>query len=276
MPNFRVLTFDLPHFAFPTGGYFPSQIGIAQIKQGHAWISLPSPEENLKLLWTNFYFERVPDLLPNFLGMSVNVTELDVEIHENLHLPTIDWSSLLKLRFMIRGRTPTSIDTMNSFLSRGLTSLTHLTIEGLQHSSKPLQVLKFPSLRHLSVLFDIIYQLEYVMKFNNPVIKHLEISSHHSRPGLILCILRQLQGLESLRMCVGRIAPGELATSILSHKATLQLLTLHNRTFSNYAQFIHLARQCQKLSQLRLAMGEEDLLENCKARSGPVPMILAH
>lgn len=237
---------------------------------------------NLRLMWTQFQSKRMADLLPNLFGMSGNVTELelDVGIAESPYLPTIDWSSLRKLRVMIHRRTAANIDTINTLLSRGLTSLTHLTIDGFHYSSTPLQVLKCPNLTHLSVLFDVIYRLDFGMKFNNPIIKHLEISSYHSRPGLVLCILRHLQGLKSLRVCTGLMSPKRseaLATSILSHKATLQLLILHNLSFttlSSYAQFVHLARQCQRLSQLRLALGEEDLVENCKARRCPVPTFL--
>lgn len=229
---------------------------------------------NLKLEWSRLLAERVYKLVPNLLGMSEKVTELDVETFGIFHLPNIDWSCLLKLRIMICRQSWLSINMMNSLLSRGLKSLTHLTIEGLHFSSTPLNVLKCPNITHFSVEFDIIYSLDFEIIFNNPRLKHLEIDCYHSRPGLVLCILRPLQGLESLRVCVGLMSPKRseaLAASILLHKATLQLLVLHNpsfTTFSNYAQFVHLARQCQKLSQLRLALGEEDLLENCKARIG--------
>lgn len=229
---------------------------------------------NLKLEWSRLFAQRVSHLFPNLLGMSEKVTELDVETFGIFHLPNIDWSRLLKLRIMICRKSPASIISMNALFSHGLKSLTHLTIEGLHFSSTPLKVLKCPNIRHFSVLFDVIYRMDFEMIFNNPRLKHLEISCHHSRPGLVLCILRPLQDLESLRVCVGLMSlkrSEALAASILLHKTTLQLLILHNpsfTTFSNYAQFVDLARQCQKLSQLRLALGEEDLLENCKVRIG--------
>lgn len=235
----------------------------------------------LRLKWSRLLALRVYRVFPNLLGMSEKVTELDVETFGIFHLPNIDWSRLIKLRIMIRRQSAASIIMINTLLSRGLKSLTHLTIEGLHISSTPLEVLKCPNITHLSVSFDVLYTLNFEMIFNNPRLKHLEIYCYHSRPGLILCILRPLQGLESLRVCVGLMSPKRseaLAASILLHKATLQLLILHNpsfTTFSNYAQFVQLARQCQKLSQLRLALGEEDLLENCKARIGRVSTILA-
>lgn len=236
---------------------------------------------NLRLEWSRLLAARLDHLFPNLLGMSEKVTELDVETFGICHLPNIDWSRLLKLRIMIYRQSAASINMMNTLLSRGLKSLTHLTIEGIHFSSTPLKVLKCPNITHFSVEFDVIHTLDFEIIFNNPRLKHLEIDCYHSRPGLVLCILRPLQGLESLRVCVGLMSPKRseaLAASILLHKATLQLLILHNPSFttiSNYAQFVHLARQCQKLSQLRLALGEEDLLENCKARIGRVSIILA-
>lgn len=236
---------------------------------------------NLKLEWSKLLAQQVYHLFPNLLGMSEKITELDVQTFGIFHLPDIDWSRLLKLRIMIRRQSAASIIMMNTLLSRGLKSLTHLTVEGLHFSSTPLKILKCPNITHLSVEFDVIYTLDFEIMFNNPRLKHLEIDCYHSRPGLVLCILRPLQGLESLRVCVGLMSPKRseaLAASILLHKATLQLLILHNPSFttvSNYAQFVQLARQCQKLSQLRLALGEEDLLENCKARIGRISIVLA-
>lgn len=236
---------------------------------------------NLTLIWFRYCFTLLSDMLPDLLGMSVSVTELDLEIFENLQLPSINWSRLLKLRVVIRRRTPANIDWINTFLSCGLTRLTHLIIHGLHHSSTPLAIRACPSLTHVSILFDIIFR-DFVMKISNPTIKHIHVSSYHARPGLVICIIRQLKDLESLRVSAGMMNPRRseaLATSILAHKATLQILTLHNRNFttsSNYAQFVHLARQCQNLSQLRLALGEETILENCKARSDPASTILAH
>lgn len=235
---------------------------------------------NLKLRWSGSLSYMLFHLFPHFLGMSEKITELDVSTLGMFHLPHIDWSRLLKLRIKIRQKAPHSMSSINALFSRGLESLTHLTIDDFRFSRTPLKVLQCPNIRHFSVSFCAIYRSDFEMIFNNPRLKHLEISC--CLPGMVLCILRPHQDLESLRVRVGLMSPKRseaLAASILSHKATLHLLILHNLSFktsSNYAQFVDLATQCQKLSQLRLQLGEEDLLENCKARIGRVSIILAH
>lgn len=90
---------------------------------------------------------------------------------------------------------------------------------------------------------------------------------------MVLCVLRPQQGLESLRVRVGLMSPKRseaLAASILSHKATLQLLILHNSSFktsSNYAQFVDLARQCQKLSHYGWHWAKKTFLKTARQGS---------
>lgn len=170
-------------------------------------------------------------LFPDLLGTSEKVTELYVETFGIFHLPNIDWSRLLKLRIIICRKSTANIIEMNILLSRGLKSLTRLTIESLHFSSTPLKVLECSNITHFSVEFDVICTLDFEIIFNNPRLKHLEIDYYYSRMELVLCILRPLQDLESLRVCVGLMSPKRseaLGASSLSHKATLQILILHN------------------------------------------------
>lgn len=83
---------------------------------------------NLKLRWSGSFAHLLFHLFPNFLGMSEKVTELDVSTLGMFHLPNIDWSRLLKLRIKIRQKSPDSISSINALFSRGLKSLTHLTL----------------------------------------------------------------------------------------------------------------------------------------------------